>query len=109
MTIFQGSWLLSVRKESSDQVIVEKVLRSLTSKFDYVVPCIEVAYNLSELCKLFKNSIDRKIRVAFGVVDVALQGVVEEETWIVAESRSATCAKSSAMSPQTAGIIKTLK
>ncbi|XP_076945056.1 uncharacterized protein LOC143615961 [Bidens hawaiensis] len=32
-----------------DQTVVEKILRSLTPKFDYVVPSIEVAYDLSTL------------------------------------------------------------
>ncbi|KAF5794742.1 putative RNA-directed DNA polymerase [Helianthus annuus] len=39
----------SYGEELTDQAIVEKVLRSLTSKFDYVVPSIEVAYDLSKL------------------------------------------------------------
>ncbi|XP_076952194.1 uncharacterized protein LOC143625847 [Bidens hawaiensis] len=33
----------------TDQTIVEKVLRSLTSKFDYVVPSIKVGHDLSQL------------------------------------------------------------
>ncbi|XP_076918653.1 uncharacterized protein LOC143579154 [Bidens hawaiensis] len=32
-----------------DQTVVEKILRNLTPKFDYVVPSIEVAYDLSTL------------------------------------------------------------
>ncbi|KAJ0551653.1 putative RNA-directed DNA polymerase [Helianthus annuus] len=39
----------SYGEEVTEQVIVEKVLRSLTSKFDFVVPSIEVAYDLSKL------------------------------------------------------------
>ncbi|XP_076900912.1 uncharacterized protein LOC143555204 [Bidens hawaiensis] len=33
----------------ADQAVVEKILRSLTPKFDFVVPSIEVAYDLSSL------------------------------------------------------------
>ncbi|XP_076902887.1 uncharacterized protein LOC143557777 [Bidens hawaiensis] len=36
-------------EEISDQTIVEKVLRSLSSRFDYVVPSIEVGHDLSKL------------------------------------------------------------
>ncbi|XP_076929254.1 uncharacterized protein LOC143593534 [Bidens hawaiensis] len=36
-------------KVITDQSIVEKILRSLTPKFDYVVPSIEVSYDLSKL------------------------------------------------------------
>nr|XP_043616109.1 uncharacterized protein LOC122588027 [Erigeron canadensis] len=39
----------SYGEEVLDQVIVEKVLRILSSKLDYVVSSIEVAYDLSEL------------------------------------------------------------
>ncbi|XP_076894582.1 uncharacterized protein LOC143546911 [Bidens hawaiensis] len=33
----------------SDQTIVEKILRSFTPKFDYIVPSIEVSFDLSKL------------------------------------------------------------
>ncbi|KAJ0502796.1 putative RNA-directed DNA polymerase [Helianthus annuus] len=33
----------------SDQTIVEKILRSLSSKFDYIVPSIEVSFDLAKL------------------------------------------------------------
>ncbi|KAD3336077.1 hypothetical protein E3N88_31596 [Mikania micrantha] len=36
-------------EEVVDQKIVEKILRSLTEKFDHVVPSIEVAYDLTQL------------------------------------------------------------
>ncbi|XP_076891338.1 uncharacterized protein LOC143542690 [Bidens hawaiensis] len=36
-------------EEISDQTVVKKVLRSLTPKFDYVVPSIEVGHDLSKL------------------------------------------------------------
>ncbi|KAD3336165.1 hypothetical protein E3N88_31684 [Mikania micrantha] len=36
-------------EDVSDQKIVEKILRSLTERYDHVVPSIEVAYDLSQL------------------------------------------------------------
>ncbi|XP_076949309.1 uncharacterized protein LOC143621913 [Bidens hawaiensis] len=39
----------SYEEEVTDQAVVEKILRSLTSKFDFVGPSIEVAYDLSTL------------------------------------------------------------
>ncbi|KAK1417486.1 hypothetical protein QVD17_26615 [Tagetes erecta] len=39
----------SYGEELLDQKIVEKVLRSLSPKFDYVIPSIEVVYDLSEV------------------------------------------------------------
>ncbi|XP_076889850.1 uncharacterized protein LOC143540759 [Bidens hawaiensis] len=36
-------------EEISDQTVVEKVLRSLTARFDYVVPSIKVGHDLSQL------------------------------------------------------------
>ncbi|KAK1437640.1 hypothetical protein QVD17_03434 [Tagetes erecta] len=39
----------SYGEELTDQKIVEKVLRSLSPKFDYVIPSIEVVYDLSDV------------------------------------------------------------
>ncbi|XP_022007976.1 uncharacterized protein LOC110907282 [Helianthus annuus] len=39
-------------EEISDQKIVRKILRSLTARFDYVVPSIEVAYDLNTLAPI---------------------------------------------------------
>ncbi|KAK1431533.1 hypothetical protein QVD17_07993 [Tagetes erecta] len=39
----------SYGEEITDQKVVEKVLRSLSPKFDYVIPSIEVVYDLSEV------------------------------------------------------------
>lgn len=39
----------SYGEELTDQKIVEKILRSLSSKYDYVIPSIEVVYDLAEV------------------------------------------------------------